>query len=314
MDQNAEQQAPELDLAAEEAAFDAELAALQRGESSLNTVEQADEAEGDDSADGQNPDETTDKGSDTQSAAKKDDSQDTAPKKPEKEQTAYQKAAERQNRSWQKVNEEKAAVAAEKARLAEERRQWEAERAKTSQQSNAISPEAYERYAQEQEAKGEFALANAARTQAEARRKEMAAEAARSTTKSGYTPQEFEAEQVRSYQQTVKEIPEMADPNSSVNQFVQGMIKGEPAIAKLIDTNPHGLYFAARYAKAQASADRVPGLEKEVASLKSELQTLRSRTSPIGSPMNNSPASPRTFEDMSMEEQEAFLDRAILGR
>lgn len=310
----------EKQLAADEAALDAQMASGQSP--SLNNADQASESEQPPVNGTETETKAPDTGSSTQPAAKdqpKDDGEKPKEEeKPAKELSKYQKAVERQAKSWAKLNEEKAAIEESRKKFDAERQAWESEKAKSTKVDAKPSPEEYEAHAKQCDAEGDFKQAALARQVAAERRAEIATEQAKASQPASLYPEDkFKAMEARAFRQAVKEFPDIAAPNSAFNQSIQKMVQTEPAVAELVKTSPYGLYFVARFAHEQARAARVPDLEKKVAALTSDLENLRRSTSPISDPMVNAAASHQgsaRFSDLSLDEMDRQIEQELSGR
>lgn len=312
----------EAELAADEAAFEAQIAG-RKNPSSLNPVAQADATEPDPVHGTTTETKAPDTGSSTQPAAKDDQQKKPEDAKPEdapktdpaaKEPSKYQKSVEREKRGWAKLNEEKAQIEADRKKFEADRQAFEAERTKATQSEAKPSPEAYERIAKEYDAGGDFKLASEARNMAAERRSEIEAEKAKAVEPTPIYPEaRFKEMQASAFRQAVKEFPDLGNPNSAFATTVRTLMTSEAPIAELIKTSPNGLYFVARFASEQARAARVPDLEKQVARLTSELATLRTRTSPLDEQPVNNAGTPNgsRWNDLSVDEQERQLEAEI---
>ena len=310
MDEDEIQETPD-DLQAEEAALDADIFSA-RNPSSLKPVEQADTNAATSDDGHTNINKAPAKGSGTQSAQQLDSAKNREAKDPEatpdapaKPQTKYEKAVERQNRSWAKLNEEKAALEKQRQELTQR------EEAAKDKPSDAPSPERLEQVAKDMEAEGDFQYAATARKMAEERRAQIKAEAEKAATPTSIYPEaKFKELEAQAFQQAKADFPEVAIPNSPLNQAVKALVAAEAPVAELIKTSPYGLYFATRYAATHAIAARVPDLEKQVATITAELAQVRSQTSPISNHMVNTPggATARRFGDLSEREMEDSIE------
>lgn len=293
------------DLQAEEAALEAELSAFKKP-SSLTPVAQADTTAATPVDGPSNNNKAPAEGSGTQSA-QQNDQQEQGEQEAPKAQSKYDKALERQNRSWAKLNEEKAA-------LEQQRQELSKLQAAPPKPDDKPTPERFEEVAKDLEADGEFGQAALARKLAAERRAEIAAETAAAAAPAKIYPDaKFEQMAAQAFQQAKQDFPEIGVPNSPLNQAVKALIASEAPVAELIKTSPYGLYFATRYAATHAQAARVPDLEAKVATITAELAQLRSQTSPISDPLVNQPGRPSgsRFSDLSIDEMEQSIEAEL---
>lgn len=246
--------------------------------------------------------------SDTQADADKAKAKDEKPKdkpedKGEENLSRYEKAKRREAAAWNKINEEKTRIAEERAAIAKEREQFQATKPNTVK----FTAEQYEVAAEKFEAQGKFDLAEAAREEAKNLRANPPKAEPQGETKPVEKSKEFVDTQKKYWDAAKKEMPELIDPKSPVNATFKEILKVEPEFLQ----HPKGPYFAAKLAKAETAAARVPELENQVGTLKTELEKLKKLTA---LPENGIPGQikpEKAFHEMSVEEQERELEKEL---
>lgn len=218
-----------------------------------------------------------------------------------KEPTRYEKARARQDNAWKQINDEKAAIKAERERLERDR----SELSQRQQQDAAqYTPDQYDQAAKKFEEQGKFDLADAARARAAELRKNPPP-----------TPQQQEVlrEQQERHQAQMKEwwgkasvdYPEVAKAGSPANAALRTFLAAEPDAVR----SPKGMYYAARLVNAETAAARVPGLEQELGALRAKVKELEALTGPGPTAL---PAQAGRTAEKSEAEQFADLERQAM--
>jgi hypothetical protein len=188
------------------------------------------------------------------------------------------KEQERKDRSWQKLNEEKEALAKLKAttRVNE-----------TRVSDDQFSAEDYEQYAEKLVNEGDGDGARKAMTRAkEIRQKAF----------------------VEQFQQTVNEAieeePELADRESDIAKAVQSLLN-DPSFGGV----PRGFKNAVRLAKAEKMVGSIPGLKAEIDKLNKEIQRQNSLLEVGGGNKAHKRTTEKRFEDMDLKEAGEYIRR-----
>lgn len=218
----------------------------------------------------------------------------------------FEKAKRREAEAWNKINAEKTRISEERAALAKER---EALQATKPAPAPKFTAEQYESAAEKFEAEGKFDLAEAAREEAKAIRANPPKPEAQPETKPVEKSKEFVELQSKYWDQAKKEIPEVTDPKSPVNATLREILKIEPEFMQ----HPKGPYFAAKLAKAETASARVPELENQVETLKTELAKLKKLTALPDGGIPTQIKGEKNFEDMTTEEMERTLKKQLAG-
>lgn len=238
-------------------------------------------------------------------AEQKADGKDKDQAKPEgdkaPEGSKFQKEKARQENAWTKINEQKA----ELQRKEQEILAREQEIAKKAQ-ANAepkYSAEDYDKAADKWEKEGKFDLAESARSEAKKLRanppQTEKAPAARQNDV------QFEQAQNQSWLKAQTECPEIAKKDSPLRQKTIEFIKANPEVLDAVN----GPYLATKFVQYQMEAARVPDLQQKLESLTAKVKELEALTSITGGGNPASLPGERSFDDMSLAEQEAELKR-----
>lgn len=232
-------------------------------------------------------------------APKVDDPAKEPETKPEDESkyTKAKKEQERRDRSWQKLEEEKAALRAEKEAIAKEKE--EAERAKATakkyRDEHGYSAEDYEAFAKTAD---DPDLAERARKKAaEIRAKEQ-------EVKSNSARDEFVSEWNKNLNAVLEETPDLKNEESDIGKELKKVLSER----KVFSMAPDGIKHAVEFVKAQRQAGLVSGLEAKVKDLETEIARLNKLTGLTPSGPSARPGM-KSFDDLSPAEQEAELMR-----
>lgn len=239
--------------------------------------------------------------------------------KPDSAYTKAQKEEGRRTKTWAEINAEKERQAAERQKLTEERQsfeaerqKFEAERRKPAAEKPKFSAAEYEAAAAEFDRQGKFDLADSARAAAkQAHEAEAAPEKPATPAAPAAAPmnqEQFMGAWRSNLEMLSKAEPALADPQSELGKTTAEMLRTYP----LLSTYPTGIRDAVGAAKLTIQARRVPGLEKELAAAKAELERLNSTNSLRASPPGRPPAPAAKIEDMPLDEAEAAARAAAL--
>lgn len=190
----------------------------------------------------------------------------------EKELSPFEKAKaekkDREARAWQKIEEEKASLKAEREKLESSRREIEAERPKGGplRDKHGFSAEDYEAAAKENEAAGDDNFAKLARAKAQDLR--------------GQEQQHFQKAALAEFDLGVKDVtktrPELAyEPNSEVTKELISILREFPALSQ----GRKGFATAVQIYDSRKTAASVPELQKKIDELTKEKERLTKLTS-----------------------------------
>lgn len=251
----------------------------------------------------------------------------TEPKKPDSPYVKAQKDQERLNRNRQEFEAEKAreraAIEAEKQRLAQERQYWEQQRQQPQQNGNQpqYTAKDYKEFAAECTRKAKLAQESGDPDEA-LRQSDLAVQATiaadkaaqfEQTNQYNQAAQQYEALWTQDMNERIRQEPELAKPDSSLSRQVQAIMSEYPGVFDRIPPMklPNGkvmggFSFAAEVAKLRLQAGAASGLEQKNKQLQAEVDQLRKATQINGSgPTSHS--GPKRFEDMTIQEMEAHL-------
>ena len=241
----------------------------------------------------------------------------------------YEKAkankALRQNlQEWQqKINEEKKALEAEKKALAREREELLKKGKKAddfgldpNDPLSKYTAEELESAAKDFEAEGRDDLAKQARATAQ---KIKRAEQAKSLEVKGEQDKtKLEQEFWDEADKVIEDNPELKDATKGVGAEVKALLSGTAAfdvkgvdpkdISQIIRSHPKGFALAHSLARLRSAAASVSGLQAKIAEQTKEIERLNKLTSLTGG-QPTSRSSPKSFDNMTMAEQEAELRR-----
>lgn len=214
----------------------------------------------------------------------------------------FENAKRREAKAWQKIKAREAELEKQQAEV--NRRLQEAEVASRARSNEpALTPEQCEAVAAAYEQEGKFELAENAKAYAARLRAEQQKRANAAPPKSA----EFVQSQRQWWEQAKREYPDVVKKGSRVNTEIQAILNDAPELKDI----PRGYYYAATIAELRVRAEKQADLMKEAESLRAENKKLKAQTevegggSPVGLPKE------KTFEQMSANEQEAFLRDAI---
>lgn len=234
----------------------------------------------------------------------------------QKQETPFQKAkaeTERRERSWKKLEEEK-------AKFRQEREQWEREKTQQTPKPKDEGPalveghsaDVWDKVAAKLENDGadpaliEKARANAAQARGlEAQRKQPAPQ----TTEGWQTP-EFQTEWKRNTAEILKAEPELDNPEHPVFKEVSGLLQHKDW-GRLLRAHPSGIKAAVEVAKLIQRSAQADKAAAEIKGLKAEIERLNKLTQPRGSlPAGQAPTKrPEDLSDAEIYAAAAAADR-----
>ena len=225
--------------------------------------------------------------------SKPDVSQDQQPPPPKNP-----KEAERLEKTWKSVNEEK-------QRLRQEREKWESEqreleefrRSKLTSQHNSEA-EQYERIASEFEAEGKSDAATLARQKA----REIRVQADKVVEEQRSS--QFRAKWNEGYQSAAEANPELYDQDSQLYKATEALIKSEP----ILQAMPDGIPKAVQFVKMQMAASRAADLEAKLAEKEARIKELTSKMS-LGGESTGTVSGEKSFDQMTQAEKRDYLFR-----
>ena len=274
--------------------------------------------------------------------------EDGKPKGDQPQADRYKRGRERLDKTWESVNKRKGELDTQEQQIKAREQtlaQREADIAQRASQPAApqYKPEDIERAsaakaqraqdlgsqadgldarADKAEEAGDYAQAAKLRDQSKGLRKTAAKEEGNAEDLKAYAeelrknpPRSMAQEEARINDQrkewTLKaatDYPDLAKPKSELQLKVVEMMNRLWREDRAMAANPRMIYHVSRMAKAELSAARVPGLEKELGQLKAKVKDLEELTTPGGAtaPQNLGPSSDRT----EAEERQELEDTA----
>lgn len=233
----------------------------------------------------------------TQEAAKEPAKEPETKPEDESRYTKAKKEQERQDRSWKKLEEEKAALRAEKEAI--EKAKQDTEKAKANAEvfrdDHGYSAEDYEAFAKSSE---DPDLAERAKLKAaELRGRESA-------TKQNAARDQFVSEWGKNLKEAIDQNPDLKDENSDMGKELKKVLAERPVFSMA----PDGIKHAVEFVKLQRQSGLVSGLETENKALKEEIARLNKLTGLGGGGPAKKPAA-KSQDDMTPAEREADLIR-----
>lgn len=221
----------------------------------------------------------------------------------------YEKAKRREARAWKEINAAKAALKAEREAI-EKARQPGATDTPTGAPAATAAPkysaEQYERAAESFEAQGKFDLADAARAEAQKlRANPAAAPAPTPAAENGAQRQQFEAAQLKVWEETKTKFPELLDRGGDMHKAFTEFLGQHPDVLSYAQ----GPLLAAEFVAARLDAARVPGFREQVQGLQKRIAELEASLAPIPAGGKSAVPGEKSWEDMTTTEQAAALER-----
>lgn len=223
------------------------------------------------------------------------------------------KDAERKDRSWKALDEEKRLIREEAERNARDRREWEAQRnAPKKPESATFTSQHYDNFADKAEKDAEEARLRGDDTEA-ARLSLLALKARKASSglKDSEQKAEFETKGAE-FQKTwtdhmvaqIKEDPEAGKPDTPISKAIKTLFESE----QIFSWMPDGFRKAYTIAKWQVDAAEVPALREQIKQLTAENQQYKEKTSlEGGGPIQ--PSSTPTFDQMSSDQKREYIRR-----
>ena len=226
---------------------------------------------------------------------------------PEEPKSKYAKNRKRLDDAWKSANDAKESNKQEKAKLDAERAEIEKMREKVTadqgyRDEHGHTAKDYDDAAEGFIEEGEDKLAKASRKKAEEMRSKES-DAVQNVQRN--KNEEIRQEQIEKLQ---KEHPELSDSNSQLFKEVAGLMASYP----ILQYDPYGVKTAVDVAFLRQKANRSEELEARVNELESAKSKLEKKTSVVGGFTSERVGGEKGFDDMSDNEQKAFLMRAAV--
>ena len=226
---------------------------------------------------------------------------------PEEPKSKYAKNRKRLDDAWKSANDVKESNKQEKAKLEAERAEIEKMREKVTadqgyRDEHGHTAKDYDDAAEGFIEEGEDKLAKASRKKAEEMRSKES-DAVQNVQRN--KNEEIRQEQIEKLQ---KEHPELSDSNSQLFKEVAGLMASYP----ILQYDPYGVKTAVDVAFLRQKANRSEELEARVNELESAKSKLEKKTSVVGGFTSERVGGEKGFDDMSDNEQKAFLMRAAV--
>lgn len=253
--------------------------------------------------------------------------------------TPYEKERRRLDRSWKKLDEEKAQTRKEREAVEAERKALADERAKAAQRPKPEKPkhnghtaEEYEAAAEDFEKEGKMAEAEFAKKRAaelRAKEAEQAKEAGAATDEKQFvtletgariTPEEQQqmtAEWTANLSRLGRENPDLMKEGAPLRAVVTELLgKDERGKTRypILHSHASGIHYAVEVAKLKLAAGKVPELSKRVAELEAENKELKGLTSLPPSGPTSRREKPKPGESGNLDQDEKELREAAMAQ
>lgn len=234
----------------------------------------------------------------------------TTPDKPESAYVKAQKEADRRDRSWKQLEQEKTEFRQERAAtqatvegLKRELAQLKAQHAGPARDETGATAETYEGLAKKYADEGNDGMAEAAQARADKLRRQAPAatpEPNAATAEAWRTP-EFQTQWKAETEALIAEAPELADPNHAITKAANALLADKTWAAHFL-ARPNGIRAAVEVARLLEKSATIDATKEELKTAKAEIERLNKLTQIRGSLPGGPKSGPRKLEDMSSEE------------
>ena len=232
---------------------------------------------------------------------------ETPEEEDEPQKSKWAKNEARKSKSWKDINSQKEELKREREELEAMKgqlheRQTDMDDGRAYRDDKGFTAEDYENAAIRLKEEGDDDLAK----DAELRAKEVLEEGKKADNNRALKEAQSQWEAVRD--DLYKEMPELKDNNSALTQTANGILKEHPDLMYL--PNGQGLRHAVQVAKWKVAASKTDKSQAEVKELTDKLNKLEKKMSVGGGFTSDKLDGDKTFDDLSMEEQEDYLLKA----
>ena len=232
---------------------------------------------------------------------------ETPEEEDEPQKSKWAKNEARKSKSWKDINSQKEELKREREELEAMKgqlheRQTDMDDGRAYRDDKGFTAEDYENAAIRLREEGDDDLAK----DAELRAKEVLEEGKKADNNRALKEAQSQWEAVRD--DLYKEMPELKDNNSELTQTANGILKEHPDLMYL--PNGQGLRHAVQVAKWKVAASKTDKSQAEVKELTDKLNKLEKKMSVGGGFTSDKLDGDKTFDDLSMEEQEDYLLKA----
>jgi len=225
--------------------------------------------------------------------------------KPQKSKWA--KNESRKNKSWKEINSQKEAIKKEREELESmkgelQEKQSDMDEGKAYRDKDGFTADDYERAADRAEEDGDYSDAEAAR----ARAKELAGEGKKA--ESDRTVKKFQDTFEKTRQELMEEIPSLKETDSELTKESNQILKDHPDL--IYASEGTGLRYAVKIAQWKIAASKTETSQAEVKELTEKLNKLEKKMSVGGGFTSGKLDGGKTFDDLTLEDQESYLLKA----
>tara|TARA_R110002020_G_scaffold92967_1_gene224562 strand:+ start:481 stop:1431 length:951 start_codon:yes stop_codon:yes gene_type:complete len=232
---------------------------------------------------------------------------ETPEEEDESQKSKWAKNESRKNKSWKEINSQKEAIKKEREELEAmkgelQEKQTDMDEGKAYRDKDGFTAADYERAADRAEEDGDYSDAEAAR----ARAKELAGEGKKA--ESDRTVKKFQDAFEKTRDELMEEIPSLKETDSALTKESNQILKEHPDL--IYASEGTGLRHAVKIAQWKIAASKTDKSQAEVKELTDKLNKLEKKMSVGGGFTSDKLDGDRTFDDLSMEDQESYLLKA----
>ena len=225
--------------------------------------------------------------------------------KPQKSKWA--KNESRKSKSWKEINSQKEAIKKEREELESikgelQEKQTDMDEGKAYRDKDGFTADDYERAADRAEEDGDYSDAEAAR----ARSKELAGEGKQ--VEQDRTVKKFQDAFEKTRQELMEEIPSLKDTDSELTKASNQILKDHPDL--IYASEGTGLRYAVKIAQWKIAASKTETSQAEVKELTDKLNKLEKKMSVGGGFTSGKLDGGKSFDDLSLDDQGAYLLKA----
>jgi uncharacterized protein YukE len=242
--------------------------------------------------------------------------EDAKPREEGKPETAYakaQKEAERRDRSWKALEQEKSEFRQERTQLQSqlenlkrEVQQLRTASAGPAKDEHGATAETYDRLARKYRDEGNDDMAEAAQARAENLRRQTPVADVGGPASPG-SP-EFQQQWQRTTKELIAAEPALGDPNNPIVKAANTLLSDQ-TWAGFFTTRPDGIRAAVEVARLIERSSRLDVMQKELDAAKAEAQRLTKLTAPRGGHPSAPPNGAKRIEDMNDDEAQREIMR-----
>ena len=223
------------------------------------------------------------------------------------QKSKWAKNESRKSRSWKEINSQKEAIKKEREELEAikgelQEKQSDIDEGKAHRDKDGFTAADYERAADRAEEDGDYSDAEAAR----ARAKELAGEGKKA--EQDREVKKFQDAFEKTRQELMEEVPSLKETDSELTKESNQILKEHPDL--LYASEGTGLHYAVKIAQWKIAASNTDKSQAEVKELTDKLNKLEKKMSVGGGFTSEKLDGDKTFDDLSLDDQESYLLKA----